>query len=245
MESCGFTLWHGPCIDCITQSKEGIVKRHLLSRVALAAAAFGLAGIATAAVAAPIGGTFTVNVWKGVGSGGIAAPEEQALPTNPLAVPGHLIASFTYTGTINFHDGGVNDIGTFLTSSGGTLGPFTVGSLATLGTTLSLGGFSDTSVMEFSGTTPQALSGAIDHDDGASLFQGGVNLLPADAAAPTVAVPTNYVLAPGAYDLWYVEANGLPAVLTMDGVPVPEPVTLSVLGLGLLGLGFASRRRHG
>ena len=221
--------------------------RKLLSRVALAAAAFGLVGVATAAVAAPIGGSFVVNIWKGFGNGNITDPQEQALPTNPLVAPGNLIASFTYTGPIKFQEpsGGANDILSFLTSSGGTLGPFTVGDSNALNVLLSTGNFSDTTVMEFSGATAHPLTGAISHDDGVSLFQGALNVLPTSASAPTVDVATPYNLAPGNFDLWYVEANGLPADLTMDGTPVPEPATLSVLGLGLLGLGFASRRKRG
>jgi hypothetical protein len=50
---------------------------------------------------------------------------------------------------------------------------------------------------------------------------------------------TAYINAPGATELTITSANPF----AIGGVSVPEPITLSILGMGLAGLGAARRRR--
>lgn len=211
-------------------------------------AAIGLAASFGAATAAPIVGTFDVRVWYAPNphSPGLSTdPAMQALPTNPVA-GGPLLAHFTYTGALNLAENGsgTGNIGTFLQSAGGTLNNFTTGSLASLNHIISTGGFSDVTLMEFTFTTG-GIAGTVTHDDGVSIFNSTNTVALVDSSAPTVAIPTAYSLAGGTYNLWYAEVNGLPADLVMDvTTTVPEPASLAILGVSMVGIGWVRRRRN-
>ncbi len=198
------------------------------------------------AQASPIVGTFNISVYQGSGSGNISDPQEQAQQGNPLITGANLIASGTYTGAIDFTDGGVNDVKSFLQSAGGALG----GGLATMGAfQLSASGFGLTSVFVITGTTGgPILGGTLIHDDGASLYDGaGYSNTVVAAPFPVSITGTPYSGLVGGFELIYVEANNLPADLTLDVSSrtenVPEPITLSLFGAGLAGAVGLRRRK--
>jgi len=203
-----------------------------------------LGGFVATAQASPINSAYSVNIWNfDCGSCSISSAAEQALPTNP-ETSNAADYSFTYTGPIAF-DATAATIGNFLNSGGGSISGLTASELSALdSTTLSTGSFGTTTLMQFTGYANRDAFGVISHDDGISLFQGGSNLVPLSASVPTTEANTNYNLGVGNFDLWYVEANGLPAVLNMTANPVPEPSGLVILGMGLVLIGFVARRHY-
>ena len=79
------------------------------------------------------------------------------------------------------------------------------------------------------------------HDDGASVYQGTTQIGHM-TVGPTSAVTEMVTLSSSADTmLYYARENGTPSILD---VSVPEPVSMSVLGTGLIGLCAVGRRRR-
>jgi hypothetical protein len=118
-----------------------------------------------------------------------------------------------------------------------------------MGDVLSTSNYGTTTVMVITGNTNGfTLGGTIDHDDGVSLYDGtGFGTLVVGSPSPTVDIPTSFSGLSGAFELIYVEANGLPAVLDLDVTSsvanTPLPATLPLFAGGLGAVGFLARRK--
>jgi PEP-CTERM motif len=218
-------------------------KKNLFCRTAALALICALTSVGVAH-ATPLNTIASLTIWNFTNAGGlITDANQQALPSNPGAVLANQVYSGTYTGPINFTDpsGGINTIAAFLNSAGGTFLP-----LQNLTQTLSTAPFAITTLMDFEFTIPTEDIGTISHDDGMSVWNATNTTNFIDSSFPTADISTPFDLAAGTYNVWYAESNGLPADLIIDvtrSVGVPEPGTLALFGLGLVGLGFVRRRR--
>lgn len=192
-----------------------------------------------------------VHVWYGTGTTDFAAPN--STPGGPYT------ANFTYTGPIYFVNNnpqsGVNTFGDFFGANSTGISGFSGTGITTetgfLGATMSMpnslgaGGYN--TYMSFSGTyTATGMTSlTITHDDGASFYVGDSGISGLYSPNPTSAISNTGWLTGGtnvAFDLYYVEANGAPAVL--KAVNAPEPGALVIFAAGLLGMGWMLRRRN-
>jgi len=94
---------------------------------------------------------------------------------------------------------------------------------------------------QFTGTAYFPANVVITHDDGFVLILGGTTY---DSHEPTVPADYHLYNAAGTYafTLNYGAWNGFPEVLRVPGISVPEPMTMLLLGLGLIGVAGVGRK---
>jgi hypothetical protein len=216
--------------------------------LAAGAACFALANAATIAQATTLNETVNVSIYQSeTNSNNINDPTQQAQQGNPLIAPAYFLGSGTYSGPLDFNPS-TNTIGAFFTSGGGSTTGLSAGTLAA---GLSSAPFGLTTVMVITGTTAGTISGTIEHDDGASLYYGvGFADIAMFQPGPVSATVNSYDPFKGPWQLIYVEANGLPAVLDFEVLsgnanptPLPAALPLFATGLGVLGL-FGRRKKR-
>ncbi len=220
---------------------RGLLQGALLSTLMYA----GFAGATHAATfTCDVSNPCNIDVYRGTNPGGaIGDAMEQAQQGNPLIAPANLIGSGSYLGAINFFENGTSNQNgntlTFLNSAGGTLG----GTLPAITGGLSSSGFQLTTVMVITGNTAGSiLFGSITHDDGVSLYDGpGYSNARINAPTPVSATASSYAGLSGAWEIVYVEANGLPAILDFEIArseeipPTPLPAAVWLFGTVLAG----------
>jgi hypothetical protein len=100
------------------------------------------------------------------------------------------------------------------------------------------------SFFQFTGTAFFPATFTISKDDGFVLYVNG-NLI-IDASGPTAPadVPVTLGFAPGVYNftLNYAAWNGFPEVIQAPSIVTPEPTTMLLLGLGMLGVAAFRRK---
>jgi len=220
---------------------------------------FGLKGAARASAAvvvlalsvASANADVVVDFWSynGATSGfGTLANNANLVQNQPID------AIFTVSGPINWFaaGGSTNQIGSFLTSAGGTISGFSSpdskysSQAAFEAQVMSVSGDATTSFFKITGSGSFS-GGSVTHDDGASLYLDGNFASPAvSQAGETVAETGTFVTTPGTHTfvLDYVEGNGAPSQLTFATTGVPEVSTWGMMILGFFGIGFVAYRRR-
>ena len=199
----------------------------------LAILLFGIVGSANAL-------TINASLWSGVTSDRTGA--EARLIGDLFTNLGNIAASDTFdVGTIDFTTPAADYLAFF--GGAGNVSNWVGANIGSALTTNSSTAF----FVELKGTMYFNGNDALTHDDGAwlSLSQGGGAATEFDFSTATSPF-THYLvgLPAGVYDftLNYSGWNGIPEVLKLQ--PVPEPATLLLFGLGILGLAGVSRKKY-
>ncbi len=197
-----------------------------------------------------------VTVW--IGANDLVNSKLQAEFQPPS---GNYVASFDYNGPIDWQTtSATNTVGSFLTP--GLIDALSYSTqtgtgLATfLATTMSMSGNTTVSYFLIEGT--YTLNGPnqlipVAHDDGVSVYMDSTfdgtdwtaGFTGLNHPDQTEEITENATFPGGGthtFQITYVESNGEPSVLNV-AIPTPEPMTLLLLGFGLVGAGLVRRRR--